>query len=52
MRARTELVGATDSDGRPGVVSRPPSGHDASVVGDDAAVVVGFQGMIDCARAH
>ncbi|AXK38173.1 cupin domain-containing protein [Crenobacter cavernae] len=36
---------------RPGDVSLLPSGHDAWVVGDEAAVVVDFQGMIDYARA-
>jgi hypothetical protein len=34
----------------PGDVSLLPSGHDAWVVGDETAVVVDFQGMIDYAR--
>jgi len=36
----------------PGDVSLLPSGHDAWVVGDQPAVVVDFQGMIDYAHAH
>ena len=35
---------------RPGDVSLLPSGHDAWVVGDETAVVVDFQGMVDYAR--
>jgi hypothetical protein len=37
-------------DCRPGDISLLPSGHDAWVVGDEPAVVVDFQGMIDYAR--
>lgn len=37
---------------RPGDVSLLPSGHDAWVVGDEAAVVVDFQGMVDYASGH
>ena len=37
---------------RPGDVSLLPSGHDAWVVGDEPAVVVDFQGMIDYAKAR
>lgn len=37
---------------RPGDVSLLPSGHDAWVVGDEPAVVVDFQGMIDYASGH
>ena len=37
---------------RPGDVSLLPSGHDAWVVGNEPAVVVDFQGMIDYAKAH
>lgn len=36
---------------RPGDVSLLPSGHDAWNVGDEPAVVVDFQGMIDYARS-
>ena len=35
---------------RPGDVSLLPSGHDAWVIGDEPAVVVDFQGMVDYAR--
>ena len=37
------------ADCRPGDISLLPSGHDAWVVGDEAAVVVDFQGMVDYA---
>ena len=36
---------------RPGDVSLLPSGHDAWVVGDQPAVVVDFQGMVDYAKS-
>ena len=39
-------------DCRPGDVSLLPSGHDAWVVGNEPAVVVEFQGMIDYAKSH
>jgi hypothetical protein len=42
----------TEFDCRPGDVSLLPSGHDAWVVGNEPAVVVDFQGMIDYARAR
>ncbi|MGC4103150.1 cupin domain-containing protein [Ferruginibacter sp.] len=35
---------------KPGQVSLLPMGHDAWVVGDEPAVVVDFQGMIDYAK--
>jgi len=35
----------------PGDVSSLPSGHDAWVVGNEAAVIVDFQGMLDYAKA-
>lgn len=35
---------------RPGDVSLLPSGHDGWVVGDEPAVVIDFQGMIDYAK--
>ena len=35
----------------PGDVSLLPSGHDAWVVGDEPAVVVDFQGMLDYAKS-
>jgi hypothetical protein len=40
----------TELECRPGDVSLLPSGHDAWVVGDEPAVVVDFQGMLDYAR--
>ena len=36
---------------RPGDVSLLPTGHDAWVVGDEPAVVVDFQGMLDYAKS-
>ena len=42
----------TEFDCRSGDVSLLPSGHDAWVVGNEPAVVVDFQGMIDYASAH
>jgi len=41
----------SEFDCRPGDVSFLPMGHDAWVVGNETAVVVDFQGMIDYARA-
>ena len=40
----------TEFECRPGDVSLLPSGHDAWVVGNEAAVVVDFQGMVDYAK--
>lgn len=37
---------------RPGDISLLPSGHDAWTVGNEPAVVVDFQGMIDYAKGH
>ena len=42
----------TEFECRPGDVSLLPSGHDAWVVGNEPAVVVDFQGMIDYAKVH
>jgi hypothetical protein len=39
-------------DCRAGDVSLLPSGHDAWVIGNEPAVVVDFQGMIEYAKAH
>lgn len=41
----------TEYDLKPGDVSLLPSGHDAWTVGDEAAIVVDFQGMVDYASA-
>jgi hypothetical protein len=35
----------------PGDVSLLPQGHDGWVIGDEAAVVIDFQGMLDYAKA-
>jgi hypothetical protein len=44
--------GKVELDCHPGDVSLLPSGHDAWVVGNEPAVVVDFQGMIDYARTR
>jgi hypothetical protein len=48
---RVRMDDGREFDCRPGDVSLFASGHDAWTVGDEAAVVVDFQGMIDYARA-
>jgi hypothetical protein len=40
----------TEFDAKAGDVSNIPSGHDAWVVGDEPAVIVDFQGMVDYAK--
>lgn len=40
----------SEFDLKPGDISMLPSGHDAWTVGDEPAVVVDFQGMIDYAK--
>jgi hypothetical protein len=47
---RVLMDDGTEFDCGPGDVSLLPSGHDAWVVGDEPAVVVDFQGMLDYAR--
>lgn len=42
----------TEYDLKPGDVSLLPSGHDAWTVGDEAVVVVDFQGMVDYATGQ
>ena len=49
---RIKMDDGTEFDCKPGEVSRLPSGHDAWVVGNEPAVVVDFQGMIDYAKTH
>ena len=49
---RIRMDDGSEFDCRPGDVSLLPSGHDAWVIGDEAAVVVDFQGMIDYATGH
>jgi len=48
---RVRMDDGTEFDCKPGDVSLLPSGHDAWVVGDEPAVVVDFQGMLDYAKA-
>jgi hypothetical protein len=49
---RIRMDDGSEFDCRPGDVSLLPSGHDAWVVGNEAAVVVDFQGMIDYPKAR
>ena len=49
---RIRMDDGAEFDCRAGDVSLLPSGHDAWVVGDEAAIVVDFQGMLDYAVAH
>jgi hypothetical protein len=49
---RIRMDDGSEFDCRPGDVSLLPSGHDAWVIGNDAAVVVDFQGMLDYAAGH
>jgi hypothetical protein len=46
---RIKMDDGTEFDCKPGDVSLLPSGHDAWVVGNEPAVVVDFQGMVDYA---
>ena len=46
-----QMDDGAEFDCKAGEVSLLPSGHDAWVVGDEVAVVVDFQGMIDYARS-
>jgi hypothetical protein len=48
---RVRMDDGQEFDCKPGDVSRLPSGHDAWVMGDEPAVIVDFQGMLDYARA-
>ena len=47
---RIKMDDGSEFDCRPGDVSLLPSGHDAWTVGNEPAVVVDFQGMLDYAR--
>jgi hypothetical protein len=42
----------TEFEAKAGDVSNLPSGHDAWVVGNEPAVVVDFQGMVDYAKSR
>jgi hypothetical protein len=46
---RIKMDDGSEFDCKPGDVSLLPSGHDAWVVGNEAAIVVDFQGMLDYA---
>ncbi len=50
-RLMVRMDDETELECKPGDVSLLPSGHDAWVVGDEPAVVVDFQGMLDYAKA-
>lgn len=47
---RVAMDDGTELDCKAGDISLLPSGHDAWVVGDEPAVVVDFQGMLDFAK--
>jgi hypothetical protein len=47
-----QMDDGTELECHPGDVSLLPSGHDAWVVGNEPAVVVDFQGMVDYARSQ
>ena len=47
---RIKMDDGTEVDCKPGDVSLLPTGHDAWVVGNEPAVVVDFQGMMDYAK--
>lgn len=47
---RIKMDNGTEFDCKPGDVSLLPSGHDAWTVGDEPAIVIDFQGMIDFAK--
>jgi hypothetical protein len=48
---RVRMDDGSEFDCRPGDVSLLPLGHDAWVVGNEPAIVVDFQGMIDYAKS-
>jgi hypothetical protein len=47
---RIRMDDGTEFDCQPGDVSSLPSGHDAWVVGNEPAVIIDFQGMLDYAK--
>ena len=49
---RVRMTDGAEFDCGPGDVSLLLSGHDAWVVGNEPAVVVAFQGMIDYAKSR
>ena len=48
---KVRMDDGTELECKPGDVSLLPSGHDGWVVGDEPAIVVDFQGMLDYAKA-
>jgi hypothetical protein len=48
---RVRMDDGSEFDCKPGDVSLLPAGHDAWVVGNEPAVIVDFQGMVEYARA-
>jgi len=48
---RVRMDDGTEFDCKPGDVTLIPPGHDAWVVGNEPAVVVDFQGMVDYAKS-
>ena len=49
---RIKMDDGAEFDCKPGDVSLLPSGHDAWTIGDEPAIVVDFQGMVDYASGH
>ena len=49
---RVKMDDGSEFDCKPGDVSLLPSGHDAWTVGNESAIVVDFQGMVDYASGH
>jgi hypothetical protein len=49
---RVLMDDGTELDCKPGDISLLASGYDAGVVGNEPAVVVDFQGMLDYARGR
>ena len=47
---RIKMDDGSEFDCKAGDISILPSGHDAWVVGDETAVIVDFQGMVDYAK--
>ena len=47
---RVRMDDGSEFDCKPGDISLLPPGHDAWTVGDEPAVVVDFQGMVDYAK--
>lgn len=48
---RITMDDGTTFDAKPGDVTLLPAGHDAYVIGDEAVVVIDFQGMLDYAKS-